>query len=105
VTDFSETPAVPPMDPGGDERLGLQIAGAILIVLGFGVGAFLNLLVHFLAGSNGMVIGPWTVSTTLGPYGWALLLFGVATGAIGEAFLILARDARRGPTVLPGFPY
>jgi hypothetical protein len=93
------------MDPGGDDRLGLQIAGAILIVLGFGVGAFLNLAVHIAAGSGGMTIGPWTVTATMGPYAWGLLLFGFFTGVLGVAFLFLARDSRKGPIVLPGFPY
>jgi hypothetical protein len=93
------------MDPGGDERLGLQIAGVVLLIAGFGVGAFLNLALHLLAGSGGMAIGPWTIDATLGPYAWALLLFGFVTGAIGVAFLVLAREAPKGPIVLPGFPY
>jgi hypothetical protein len=105
VTDISETPAVPPTDPGGDERLGLQIAGLLLMVLGFGVGTLANLAAHMLAGPGGSSVGPWTVHTALGPFAWALLLLGFFTGLIGIAFLVLARDAPKGPVVLPGYPY
>ena len=105
MTDLSESPAVPPMDAGGDERIGLQVAGLLLIVLGFGVGTFGNLAVHVSAGSGGTTVGPWTVHTALGPYAWAILLFGIASGLLGVAFLAIARDLPKGPAVLPGFPY
>ena len=105
VVDIYESPAVPPTDPGGDERIGLQIAGALLIVVGFGVGAFLNLGLHILAGSGSLTVGPWTFTATLGSYAWAILLLGFGTGLVGIALLWVARSARKGPFVLPGYPY
>ena len=105
MTDLSETPAVPPVDPGGSERTGLAIAGALLVLIGFGGGVLAHLLAHLLGDSTGLAVGPWTVHSTLGPYAWALLVFGFVTGLIGVAFLAMARDEPKGPAVLPGFPY
>jgi hypothetical protein len=105
MVDVQETPAVAPEESGGDERAGLQIAGAVLITLGWGFGVFLNVLLHASARSGGRVIGSIRIFSTLGPYAEAVLGFGLVTGAIGVAFLWLARDVRAGPLRLPGTSY
>jgi hypothetical protein len=105
MVDVQETPAVEPEETGGDERTGFQIAGALLIVLGWGFGVFLNLLLHASAHPGGRVIGSVRIYTTLGPYAWAILAFGIAVGFFGVALVWLARDAKTGPLRLPGTPY
>ncbi len=105
MTDLQETPAVPPMDPGGDERIGFHAAGSLLVLLGWGVGVFLNLVLHWTAPAAGRRIGPYVLFPALGPYAMALLLFGAVTGLLGIAILWIARSSPKGPLVLPGFAY
>jgi len=105
MVDIHETPAVPPMDPKGDERLGYFIAGALLILVGWIGGVVLNVLLHLLAGSGGMAVGWVRITSTLGPYAWAVVGFGLFTGAIGVVLLALGRGSPRGPLVLPGYDY
>lgn len=105
VVDIHETPAVPPMEPGGDERLGYYIAGGLLLFLGWGLGVGANLALHSLAGSGGMTFFWVRLSSGLGPYAWAALAFGLFTGAVGAVLVGLATRSPRGPVVLPGFDY
>jgi hypothetical protein len=105
VVDIQETPAVPPMDPGGDERVGYFLAGAILIAIGWVFAVALNLLLHYLAGSGGMTIAGHTITSTLGSYAWATFAFGLFVGAFGVVLVALGRSSPRGPLVLPGYDY
>jgi hypothetical protein len=105
MVDVHETPAVPPMDPGGDERLGYFIAGALLILLGWGGGVIANLLVHHAAGSGGMLVGWVRITSALGSYAWAVFGIGLVTGAIGVVLLALGRASPKGKLVLPGYDY
>lgn len=93
------------MDPGGDERAGYYVAGGLLIFLGWGLGVVANLLLHASAGSGGMTLGWFRITSTLGSYAWALFGFGLFTGAIGVVLVALARGSPRAPLVLPGYPY
>ena len=105
MVDIHETPAVPPTDYGGDERIGYFIAGSILIFLGWVGGVLANLLLHFAAGSSGMTLGWIRITSTLGSYAWAVFGFGLFTGAIGAVLLALGRASPKGPFVLPGVNY
>lgn len=105
VVDIQETPAVPPMDPGGDERAGYYVAGGLLLFLGWGLGVVANVLLHLMAGSAGMAVGWVRISSTLGDYAWAVLGFGLFTGAVGAVLIALARASPKAPVVLPGYPY
>jgi hypothetical protein len=105
VTDVQETPAVEPEDEGGDERFGLQIAGAIGIFVGWGIGVFLNVLLHVSAHSGGRLVGWVRVYPALGPYAWAVVLVGLFTGLFGVGLLWAARDSKSGPIRWPGTPY
>jgi len=105
VVDIHETPAVPPMDPGGDERLGYYLAGGLLIALGWGLGVVVNLALHGLAGSQGMTLGWVRITSALGAYAWGVFAFGLFTGAVGTMLLVLARNSPKGPLVLPGYDY
>jgi len=96
---------VPPMDPGGDVRYGYFAAGSVLIVLGWGLAVAANLLAHYLAGSAGMTVAGHEISSTLGPYAWAVFGFGLFTGAFGVVLLALGRASPRGRFVLPGYDY
>jgi len=96
---------VPPMDPGGDPRLGYFIAGSLLIVLGWVVGVVLNLLAHYAAGSGKFSLWGHSVTSALGPYAWAVFGFGLFTGSFGVVLLALGRATPRGPIVLPGYDY
>jgi hypothetical protein len=105
VTDLQETPAVEPEDEGGNERAGLQVAGALAIFVGWGLGVFLNVLLHLSAHAGGRVVGWVRIYPHLGPYAWAILLVGLFTGVFGVGLLYVSRDARSAPVVLPGTPY
>jgi len=105
VEDFQETPAVPPMDPGGDERVGYIVAGGLLIALGWGLAVVVNLLVHYLAGNGTTTLGGHTFTSTLGPYAWAAFAFGMFTGGFGVVLVALGRASPQGPIVLPGYDY
>jgi len=105
VTDLQETPAVEPEDEGGDERAGFQIAGGLFVFLGWGIGVFLNILLHASAHAGGRVVGLWRVYPSYGPYAWAFLIMGVLTGFFGIALLWIARESHPGPIRIPGFPY
>lgn len=105
VVDLQETPAVPPTDYGGDERVGYFVAGAILVVLGWGIAVVLNLVLHYLGGTSGITVAGHTFTSTLGPYAWAALGFGLFVGAFGVVLLALGRGSPKGPIVLPGYDY
>ena len=105
MTDIQETPAVPSVDEGGDERFGYLVAGGLLIVVGWGFAVLLNLLLHAAAGGSGYSL--WTIhlSTALGSYAKATLAAGLVTGIFGVALLWLGRTSPKGPFVLPGTAY
>ena len=105
MVDVQETPATPPFDGKGDDRIGLFVAGATLMVLGWGLGIVLNLVLHWAARSGPFVL--WTVhfGPTLGAYSWAVYGLGLATGIVGVALVYEGVQAPRGPFVLPGADY
>ncbi len=105
MVDLEETPAVPPFDAGGDERVGWWITGGLLLVIGWGFGVVGNLAVHLAAPASGLALGPVRVFPHLGPFAWITLGLGLFTGAVGVGLLWLARQSPRGPVVLPGYPY
>jgi hypothetical protein len=105
MVDIHETPAVPPMDPGGDERAGYFIAGSLLIFLGWILGVFVNVVLHAEAGTGGMSVGWIRITSTLGDYAWATLGLGLLAGAIGVVLLGIGRASPKGPMVLPGYSY
>ncbi len=96
---------MPPMDPGGDERIGYNAGGIFLILLGWLVGVVANVLLHLTAPAGGTAVGPWRVYPTLGPYAWGVLGLGVAAGLIGVTMLWIARQSPKGKFVLPGASY
>ena len=105
MVDIQETPAVPPLDPGGDQRLGYFIAGGILIALGWGLAVALNVFLHYLGGSGGISVAGHEFTSTLGPYAWGAFGFGLFTGAFGVVLLALGRGSPKGRLVLPGYDY
>jgi hypothetical protein len=106
VTDLQEAPATPEEDHGGDERIGLRIAGGILVFLGWGLAGIVNVLLHLAAPVGGLeLFGSWRVFPTLGPFAWAALGLGLFTGAIGVGLVYLAQSSPKGPFVLPGAAY
>jgi hypothetical protein len=105
MSDLSETPAVPPEPVGGNERVGLQVAGSLLLLLGVGGGVVLNLFLHAIAGPSGLKVGPWWIGPSLGWFGGTVLGLGVFAGAIGGALWALSFRTPRGPLHLPGYPY
>ncbi|HEV2166780.1 MAG TPA: hypothetical protein VGS23_07410 [Thermoplasmata archaeon] len=102
MVDDSETPAVSPEPVGGDERLGLRIAGSLLLLVGLGFGILANLYLHATAGATGTSFGPWTISSSLGPYAWATFGFGLFASAIGLGLWWISRGSPKGPIALPG---
>jgi hypothetical protein len=102
VVDLQETPAVPPFDPKGDVRLGFAIGGGILVAIGWGCGVALNLVLHHFAPGGGHRLWNVWIGPSLGPYAWAVLGLGLFTGVFGLVLVLLARDAPKGPFVLPG---
>ncbi len=96
---------MPPFDPGGDERVGWNVTGVLLIALGWGLAVVLNVVLHLAAPTGGLAVGPVRIFSTLGPLAWITLGLGVFTGAVGVGLLLVAREAPRKPVVLPGYPY
>ena len=96
---------MPPSDTGGDERAGYLVAGGTLVFLGWVLGVAVNLALHWMAGSGGMALGWMRITSTLGPYAWAVFGFGLGTGAIGVGLLYVGRATPKGPLVLPGADY
>lgn len=105
MTDPSELPAVPPEDRGGDERIGYRAGGALLVVLGWGIGIVVNVLLHRLAPAGGEAIGPWRIYPALGPYALGLVGLGALAGVVGVFMIWLAQRSPRGKFVLPGTSY
>lgn len=105
MVDVHETPAVPPFDPGGDERVGYFIAGSLLILLGWVGGVVANLVLHAAAGTGGMTVGWIRITSTLGPYAWAVFGFGLFAGTVGVVLLAFGRASSKAPVVLPGYDY
>jgi hypothetical protein len=105
VVDVQETPATPPFDGKGDERIGYFVAGGVLIFLGWGLGVVVNVLLHWAARSGSFVL--WTVhfGPTLGPYAWAVFGLGLVAGIVGGGLIGLAFSTPGGPFVLPGADY
>ncbi len=100
-----EAPAVPPTDYGGDERSGYFVAGGLLVFLGWGLGVFVNLALHYFAPAAGFHFAGMWFSPTMGSYAWAALGFGLVTGAVGVGLFLVARATPRGRLVLPGVDY
>ena len=105
MTDLSELPAVPPEERGGDERIGYRAGGILLLVVGWGVGVILNLVLHWMAPSTGQALGPWRIYHALGVYALGAVGIGLVAGVVGIVMLWLAQRAPRGKFVLPGYPY
>jgi hypothetical protein len=105
VVDLQETPATPPENPGGDERIGYFLAGGTLITLGWALGVVLNLLLHSAARSGPFAVWGVHFGPALGPYAWAVFALGLATGAMGVVLLAIGRATPKGPFVLPGADY
>lgn len=105
MVDLQETPAVPPFDPQGDERLGYFLAGGILIFFGWGIALGANALLHAIAPVHGIVLLGLRVGSAWGPQGTAVAVLGALAGLLGVALIALGRAAPRGPIVLPGAEY
>lgn len=105
MVDLQETPAVPPTDYGGDDRLGMTVAGLLLIGIGWGGALLLNLLLHAVAPAGGTVVFLWRIYPHPGAFAVATAILGFLTGALGAGIALVARDSPSGPVVLPGFDY
>lgn len=105
MTDPSESPAVPPEPDGGNPRLGLVIAGSVLLLVGLGGGVLANWWAHSHAPPTGQMIGPLWVGPTFGIFAWAVVGLGLVATVFGVGLLLLARSTPKGPVHLPGVPY
>ncbi len=105
MVDVQNTPAVPPTDYGGDERAGYLFAGGTMILLGWGVGVALNLVLHHMAPAGGLTVAGIWFGRTVGTYAWAAAAFGFVTGAVGVGLLAVGRATPKGRLVLPGSDY
>lgn len=105
VVDIRETPATPPEDYGGDVRIGWEIAGGLLIALGWGMGVVVNVIAHAVAPSAGFVFIWVHIYPTMGDYSLAALGIGLFGGILGVVLWGLGRTSPRGPLVLPGYDY
>lgn len=105
VVDIYNAPATPPEDYGGDERIGWQAAGVLLMVLGWGFGVVLNLVLHAIAPASGLTVFTVRIFPALGNYAIAAFGLGLFFGAFGAVLWALGRTSPRGPLVLPGYRY
>jgi hypothetical protein len=105
VDDLDERPAVADRDTGADERYGYLAAGGLLVFVGWGILIAANLLLHRLAPSGGIALGPWRVFPAFGPFAWAAAALGAASGLFGLVLVQYGRHSPAGRFVLPGQPY
>ncbi|MCI4353386.1 MAG: hypothetical protein L3K14_08435 [Thermoplasmata archaeon] len=105
MTDLDESPAVPPEDRGGDERIGYRVGGVLLLTIGPGLGVVLNIALHRMAPATGQAIGPWRIYPALGSYAWGVVALGLIAGVVGIVMLWLAQRSPPGKFVLPGYSY
>ena len=96
---------MPPTDYAGDERAGYFLAGAVLIFLGWGLGAILNLGLHMVAPAGGFTVAGIWFGHAVGTYAWAAFGFGLVTGAVGTGLLFVGSATPKGRLVLPGTDY
>src|SRR4029077_2300790 len=96
VSDLSESPAVPPIETGGGERLGYFLGGGTLIALGWGVGIGLNWGLHRIAPATGMALGPLRIFASFGPFAWALAVVWLVSGGVGVHLVWPPRPPRKG---------
>ena len=105
MVDIHETPATPPEDHGGDERIGGKVAAGILIALGWGVGVVFNVVVHALAPAGGVTVWWVHIYPAYGAYSLAVLGIGAFAGVFGVVLWLLAQGSSGGRFVLPGYDY
>jgi hypothetical protein len=105
MSDLQESPATPPVDFGGDQRVGMLIAGALLLVLGWGFGLLVNAALHWSAPSGGSMFWTVRIYPHWGTYAIGVGILGLFTGAFGAAMVVLSRQEPKGPLVLPGYAY
>jgi hypothetical protein len=105
MSDLQETPATPPEEYQGDARAGYLAGGALLLVLGWGAGILLNVVLHAVAPSGGHVVETFWFGPKFGYYAWGVAVLGFFTGALGAAMLALGWSMPSGRLVLPGYPY
>ena len=105
MVDLQESPAVPPFEGEGDERVGWLASGALLIAIGWGAAVALNVYLHVTAPSGGTSLGPLRIFHSMGPFAWITLALGVFTGLVGAGLVWLGAHSPKGRVVLPGYPY
>ena len=96
---------MPPMDDGGDERYGYLVAGVLFVIAGWGLAVILNVILHDIAPSGGLLLGPVRVFRHWGPYALSTALGGAATGVLGLLLLWIGVRTPRARFVLPGIKY
>ena len=96
---------MPPTDTGADERAGYFLAGGTLIFLGWGLGALVNLGLHWFAPAAGFTVAGIWFGHAIGTYAWAAFGFGLMTGAVGIGLLFVGQATPKGRLVLPGVDY